>query len=232
MLQYLEHLVESDLEISLRPMAEPQYIYRLDCPVTGDTCYIGLTSNPKRRLKDHCKGLAPQSIPSDDSIVDSPKREWIAALRAQGLKPLMEILEEVNPPEQVVIRELRWFLHYLQAGAPLTNGEMMYSRFLSCIAQSMTCDFLNEPVGSEVWSDLQWAMREDYLCIPWYYPIPYPPQCLLPIEYATTNEARKQGRFSIEAWAPIPETHEILWSKYRLEQYRQREKLTTLSGIE
>jgi len=213
MLVYLQYLAGRPL-FRLRPLGSPQYVYRLDCPIMRETRYVGFTNNPKRRLRDHLGDKGPTDIPVNPSVVNHAKRDWIAWLLEQGTRPDMIILEEVNPAEDAPVRELRWFLHYLQSGARLTNNEAR-GRFLTSVVHASSYDFLNEPVGSLAWDDLLWATSQDKLYLPWHGRNHTGVQNLPPIEYRDMSTARKKGRLSIEAWTPTPEKSQDLWFAYR-----------------
>ena len=65
------------------------FIYALKDPrleKLGEVRYIGKTNNPKRRIWEHIRH-------SSSNIY---KNRWIKTLTKIGLKPVMEILEEVD----------------------------------------------------------------------------------------------------------------------------------------
>jgi len=88
------------------------YIYALVEPVTEEIRYIGKTTNPKRRLIRHL---------SDARINDSYKDKWLRKLKNQGLKPTLEILDEV-PHDEWVFWEKHWISLCKSWGLKLTNG--------------------------------------------------------------------------------------------------------------
>lgn len=51
---------------------------------------------------------------------DTPKSRWIGGLLAEGMRPLIEVIEEAEP-ENWIGREVHWIAHYRAAGAPLFN---------------------------------------------------------------------------------------------------------------
>lgn len=87
-------------------------IYTLNCPLTGKIRYLGKSDNPFKRFKHHLRYAAS---------VKSHKSNWILSLKSQGLKPAMELLDEVPVAEwQFWERE---YIRVLRAiGVKLTNG--------------------------------------------------------------------------------------------------------------
>jgi len=79
-------------------------------PETCAVRYVGLTGNSlKQRLHGH---IARRS--SSDATAG-----WIRGLMERGLRPLMEVVEEVS--EQHAECESKWIYHYRTAGEPLLN---------------------------------------------------------------------------------------------------------------
>jgi group I intron endonuclease len=62
------------------------YIYSLKHPITNEVRYIGKTTSPKRRYNEHIYKLNK----------NDHKTNWIKSLLSQGLKPIMEVVEESN----------------------------------------------------------------------------------------------------------------------------------------
>ena len=85
------------------------YIYTLEHPTTGEVRYVGQTVNPTLRYKQHLRGEPFRK-----------RKAWMDSLAALGLKPKMEILEEV---EEENILDAEWFwIEYLQfLGCRLLN---------------------------------------------------------------------------------------------------------------
>lgn len=63
------------------------FIYALKYPTTGIVRYIGKSNDPKRRYYAHMR---------TDKTASSNKINWIQKLIKEGLKPELEILEEVS----------------------------------------------------------------------------------------------------------------------------------------
>lgn len=63
------------------------FIYVLKCPKTGDVKYVGKSNNPQRRYYAHIR---------IDRTASYHKINWIQKLLKEGLKPELEILEEVS----------------------------------------------------------------------------------------------------------------------------------------
>ena len=68
------------------------YIYELIDPITDETRYIGKTSNLKNRLYGHI-------FRTKTNIVFCYKENWIRSLLKQNLKPIMNIIDEVDESE-------------------------------------------------------------------------------------------------------------------------------------
>lgn len=85
-------------------------IYVLKDPRTNEVRYVGCSKNIEQRYKAH------NNTARD---LNTPKRQWIAELRELGLKPLMEILEEVD--NNYLIKEKEYITKYRQLGYNLTN---------------------------------------------------------------------------------------------------------------
>lgn len=66
------------------------FIYTLEHPLTNEIRYVGKTRNPKMRFHNHCNKLHNER---------THKRNWINKLKGEGLKPIMNILDEVSEEE-------------------------------------------------------------------------------------------------------------------------------------
>jgi len=86
-------------------------IYQLIDPRDGSVRWIGLTSNLKARTVEHLHG-GKRSNPS--------KQAWVAELKAAGLYPIVEVIEEVDN-KAAQERELHWLRFYQLEGEPLLN---------------------------------------------------------------------------------------------------------------
>lgn len=85
------------------------FIYTLEHPETGVVRYVGKTDNPKRRLEEHY---------NDKRALH--KSNWVKSLRAAGLRPVMQILEEVTLCEWQE-REVYWISQMRAWGFRLCN---------------------------------------------------------------------------------------------------------------
>jgi predicted GIY-YIG superfamily endonuclease len=87
------------------------YIYRLVDPRDSAVHYIGITSDVKARYRSHRHNRSnnPQKI------------AWIHDLQSQGLKPELEIIEQVFGETLARKHERDWICSYREQGAPLTN---------------------------------------------------------------------------------------------------------------
>lgn len=92
-------------------MKNTVYIYTLENPITGEIRYVGKTKNPKMRFHNHCNKL---------HNTNSHKRNWINSLRNLGLRPIMNIIDEVEESEWHYW-EKYWIQQLKNWGYNLTN---------------------------------------------------------------------------------------------------------------
>jgi hypothetical protein len=85
------------------------FIYTLSDPETNEIRYIGKADDLTRRLSGHL---------NDRKV--SHKRHWISSLKRRGLKPLIQVIEEV-PIDSWGERERYWIDFYRTQGCHLTN---------------------------------------------------------------------------------------------------------------
>lgn len=95
------------------------YIYELIDPRTDTPRYVGITTTPNRRLRNHI---------DDSDTLNMEKRAWIRELMEEGLVPDMKIIEHVRTRKEALEREGYWIRHYLQQGIPITNIARTTSR--------------------------------------------------------------------------------------------------------
>lgn len=86
------------------------YIYTLSDPRTGTVRYVGKTVNPKQRRHNH------SNIARDKG---THKRNWINQLKQEKLRPLFEIIEEVDSDWK--FWEKYWIQQFKVWGFSLTN---------------------------------------------------------------------------------------------------------------
>lgn len=89
------------------------FIYALKDPVTDKIRYVGKSKAPKERLRKH---------------LNSPRERthrihWIRSLQTQGLKPVLEIIDEV-PVEEWPQWEVAYIQYYIEEGCSLVNGSL------------------------------------------------------------------------------------------------------------
>ncbi len=87
------------------------YIYILICPLDGRIKYVGKSNNPNKRLKDHLL---------DFRCMDLNKAMWIRNLKAQKLKPRLEIIDEVHSDDWKN-KEEYWCKYFKELGYELFN---------------------------------------------------------------------------------------------------------------
>lgn len=88
---------------------ESTHIYVLICPETGQVRYVGKSNDIKRRYSQHCN--------RNDK---NKKTSWVKSLLNKGLKPIIEIIDEV-PYCDWKFWEEHYIKLYKSAGARLTN---------------------------------------------------------------------------------------------------------------
>jgi len=95
-------------------MEEIKYtIYKLIDPISNDIRYIGLTFNTlKQRLGSHM-----------GDIGKTHKCNWVRKLKSQGLKPIIESVEQnISSYEECCLREIYYIDYYKKIGCNLTNS--------------------------------------------------------------------------------------------------------------
>lgn len=70
-------------------MVETTFIYALNDPETGECRYVGKADDPQERFRSHLKQRNQRC----------PRTDWLAALKKRGLRPVLEILDEVPKSE-------------------------------------------------------------------------------------------------------------------------------------
>lgn len=88
------------------------YIYILRHPLTNKIRYVGKTNNIKKRLKNH--------INATRRGVKSHKNNWIKGLLNEGLKPKMEVIDEIDSDNWVWLEQY-WIAQFKAWGFNLTN---------------------------------------------------------------------------------------------------------------
>ena len=93
-------------------MITTTYIYVLSCPETGLVRYVGKSNVPEKRYKTHCRV---------DLLETSKKVSWVKSLNKRGLKPVMNIIDEV-PFCDWKFWEKHYIKLYKSCGARLVNS--------------------------------------------------------------------------------------------------------------
>ena len=101
------------------------YIYTLSDPITGEVKYIGKTINePRIRLYGHL---------SESKKSNTHKSNWVKSLLSKELKPVIEILDEVNHDDWEFWEDY-WIEAFKSWGIELTNcidgGKGVSSEFM------------------------------------------------------------------------------------------------------
>lgn len=87
------------------------FIYTLEHPVTHEVRYVGKTKNPQMRFHNHMNKRHNEN---------THKSNWIQKLKAEKLRPIMKILDEVEETEWK-FWERYWIIQLISWGFELTN---------------------------------------------------------------------------------------------------------------
>jgi hypothetical protein len=90
------------------------YIYILICPIDQEIKYVGKANNPQRRLRDHMKDFRSR-------LGEFKKTAWLLKLYQQGLKPDMEIVDEVEIDKWKEMESF-WIAYFKSIGCNLLNS--------------------------------------------------------------------------------------------------------------
>ena len=113
------------------------YIYALHDPRDGTVHYIGKSNSPRSRLMQHL----------EDKTCNTKKVAWIDELAAAGLRPSLEILDEVERKEWPQA-ERDWIAFAFAEGWPLTNispggcGGVDHNGYSSSVLESTIANYL------------------------------------------------------------------------------------------
>jgi predicted GIY-YIG superfamily endonuclease len=86
-------------------------IYYLICPLDGKIRYIGKSTNPKQRLKDHVKDFGDTT----------GKKKWITKLFKKGFSPVLKIVQETDTESKA---------RFLENEHVKKNASTLYNIFL------------------------------------------------------------------------------------------------------
>lgn len=100
----------------IKPQHRRMFIYFLRCPLTGALRYIGCTRDPKWRAAAH-----------NNARCGTLTAEWVLDLRAKGLRPTFEIVEEVFGEKAAYRRESE-LIRTWRDEADLLNLKMLKSK--------------------------------------------------------------------------------------------------------
>lgn len=99
-------------------------IYALADPRSGQWRYIGKSCSGLRRPGEHVR---PYFLKAN-----TRKNNWVKGLLARGLRPVVEVVEELSGPEGLCEAEMEWIGAARAAGVRLTNetdgGEGLWGR--------------------------------------------------------------------------------------------------------
>lgn len=86
------------------------YIYTLSDPRTNSVRYVGRTKEPKTRYTAHIT-----------QHNDTARSAWIAELKADGLQPIMQIIDSSDDKVTAREREQYWMNKFTDDGCELLN---------------------------------------------------------------------------------------------------------------
>jgi group I intron endonuclease len=88
------------------------FIYALLDPLTREVRYIGKADNPKARLANHL---------AEANKRNNHRTRWLRSVMNHGMKPILEILDEV-PQHEWPSWEAAYIEFFLEQGCKLVNG--------------------------------------------------------------------------------------------------------------
>lgn len=91
---------------------ETTFIYTMSDPITGEVRYIGKANDIYSRFRGHL---------NEKRDIHTHKQRWIRQLRDRGLKPVIEIVDEV-PIDEWRFWEHWWYLVFRSWGFSLVNS--------------------------------------------------------------------------------------------------------------
>ena len=96
-------------------MMKTMYIYSLSDPVTEEVKYVGKTVDPLNRFWGHIHEAKRRKKGKNEK-----KAEWIRELLSNGLRPKLNIIEEI-PTEIWEEKEIYWIAEFIKKGHNLLN---------------------------------------------------------------------------------------------------------------
>jgi predicted GIY-YIG superfamily endonuclease len=90
----------------------PTYLYFLCDPRDGGIRYVGITNDPKRRYKFHCKSFQRRRL---------YRYQWIRSLRRAGVAPRMVVQYQFSTRDRARIAEIRMIAALRSRGVRLVN---------------------------------------------------------------------------------------------------------------
>ena len=113
------HLVEQDnvmnapvQAIRVQETQEKHNIYVLIDPRDESVRYVGISKNPRKRLREHIRC---------DNIDNPGKDAWMIDLTQNGLAPILCIIEVADSRALALKREMYWVDFCKSQGMPLLN---------------------------------------------------------------------------------------------------------------
>lgn len=86
------------------------FVYSLSDPRNGLVKYIGITKNPKERLRKH---LSQKNV--------TLKNNWVKSLLSNGVTPIMTLVDSSIDRESINEKEKQWIIKYREWGCDLKN---------------------------------------------------------------------------------------------------------------
>lgn len=87
------------------------FVYTLACPKTDKVKYVGITNNPKQRLRKHLTSIKKPTL----------KNNWIKSLLNKGLEPVMTLTDSSDLRTEINNKEKYWIIKYREWGCDLKN---------------------------------------------------------------------------------------------------------------
>lgn len=153
----------------------PYDIYVLKDPRDHVVRYVGQSSNSKKRFSSHMSEALKGYYQED-------KSGWLSTLRATGLRPELEIIDDATA-EDVAAIEAFWINWFRKRGAPLLNKhiptmrpemmQLIYSEMWDRIFGSKGCEPIHLAIAAIVQQIIMGRVKEveirELALIEWYH---------------------------------------------------------------
>lgn len=110
------------------------YVYTLTDPRTNRIRYVGMTSQPEQRLRNHVSAYKGRQS----------RAEWVKELKAAGIKPTLTVVDTAKNKARAIELEKDWIERLHNEGHSLVNGRKFVksnrNSAIDTLASHTTCD--------------------------------------------------------------------------------------------